>query len=68
MSANTFQVVERLLDRLTAEEQITMIEQLALRLRQTVRPKPPRNLYGIWKDRFPTDFDLDSTLSEIRGT
>ncbi len=65
MSANTFQVVERLLDRLTTEEQITVIEQLAVRLRQTVHHKPPKNLYGIWRDRFPIDFDLDSALHEM---
>jgi hypothetical protein len=26
-----------------------------------------RDLYGIWKDGFPKDFDLDSALREIRG-
>ena len=29
--------------------------------------RQPRDLYGIWKDRFPKDFDLDSALREIRG-
>jgi len=27
----------------------------------------PRDLYGIWKGAFPTDFDVDATLREIRG-
>ena len=27
----------------------------------------PRDLYGIWKDGFPQDFDIDASLREIRG-
>ena len=27
----------------------------------------PRDLYGIWKDGFPKDFDIDGALREIRG-
>jgi hypothetical protein len=27
----------------------------------------PRDLYGIWKDGFPQDFDIDAALREIRG-
>ena len=27
----------------------------------------PRDLYGIWKDGFPKDFDIDAALREIRG-
>jgi len=26
-----------------------------------------RDLYGIWKDGFPKDFDIDAALREIRG-
>jgi hypothetical protein len=26
-----------------------------------------RDLYGIWKNGFPNDFDIDSALREIRG-
>jgi hypothetical protein len=29
--------------------------------------RKPRDLYGIWKDGFPSDFDVDSALREIRG-
>jgi hypothetical protein len=29
--------------------------------------RKPRNLYGIWKGAFPTDFDVDDSLREIRG-
>jgi len=27
----------------------------------------PRDLYGIWKDGFPQDFDIDAALREVRG-
>jgi len=27
----------------------------------------PRDLYGIWKDSFPKDFDIDTALREVRG-
>jgi N6-adenosine-specific RNA methylase IME4 len=27
----------------------------------------PRDLYGIWKNGFPQDFDIDAALREIRG-
>ena len=29
--------------------------------------RKPRDLYGIWKDGFPSDFDVDAVLREIRG-
>ena len=29
--------------------------------------RTPRDLYGIWKGEFPTDFDVDAALREIRG-
>jgi len=29
--------------------------------------RKPRDLYGIWKDSFPGDFDVSAALREIRG-
>ena len=59
--------IERLLDQLTFEEQIAVVEHLARCLRQAVqKQKQPHDLYGIWRDRFPADFDLDAALSDIR--
>jgi hypothetical protein len=67
MSETILMRVERLLDQLTIEEQITVVEDLARRLRQAVqKQKQPQDLYGIWRDRFPADFDLDVALSDIR--
>ena len=28
--------------------------------------RKPRDLYGIWKGAFPSDFDVDAVLHEIR--
>lgn len=58
--------VERLADQLSFEDQIKLVEHLAHRLRQTVQQRQPQDLYGIWRDRFPTDFDLDAALNDIR--
>jgi hypothetical protein len=67
MSETTLMRIERLLDQLTFEEQITVVEHLARRLRQAVqKQKQPQDLYGIWRDLFPDDFDLDAALSDIR--
>ncbi|MDQ2731073.1 MAG: hypothetical protein M3Y56_05395 [Armatimonadota bacterium] len=30
-------------------------------------PLAPVSLYGIWKDKFPADLELDAILSSIRG-
>ena len=27
---------------------------------------PPQDLYGIWKDKFPENVDLDAALREMR--
>ena len=67
MSATNMQAVERLLDRLTQQEQLALIEQLARRLRKSEVQKPPQSLYGSWRGKFPDDFDLDAALKLIRG-
>jgi hypothetical protein len=67
MSETTLMRIERLLDQLTIEEQITVVEHLARRLRQAAqKQKQPQDLYGIWRNHFPADFDLDAALSDIR--
>ncbi len=64
------QQVEQLLYQLTLEEQFTIVERLVQRFRRTVYQSMPRrqpqDLYGIWRDCFPVDFDLDTALGEIR--
>ena len=58
--------VEQLADQLSFEELLSLVEHLAHRLRQTVQQRQPQDLYGLWHDRFPTDFDLDAALKDIR--
>jgi hypothetical protein len=67
MGETTLMHIERLLDQLTFEEQIAVVEHLARRLRQAVqKQKQPQDLYGIWRDLFPADFDPEAALSDIR--
>ena len=59
--------VEILLSQLTPEEQLTLVEHLAQRLRQALpKPRQAHDLYGIWRGRFPADFDIDASLGDIR--
>ena len=62
------QKVQSWLDKLLPDEQAMLIEQLARQLAKAValRPAPPQDLYGIWKDKFPPDLDLDAALREMR--
>ncbi len=69
MSTSAFRQVESLLDQLTTNEQIALIELLARRLQRAEifgAPSAPRDLYGIWRDKFPPDMDLDQDLRTIR--
>jgi hypothetical protein len=67
MSEATLTRVEALVSELTAEEQLTLLERLVQRLRQSLQgSRQPQDLYGIWQGRFPPGFDLDATLNEMR--
>ena len=66
MSQSPRQQIEALLDTLTREEQLRLIEDIAVRLRQA-EIRQPQSLYGIWRDKFPADLDIDEALKEIRG-
>ena len=66
MTTVEHQQIENLLAGLTREELLTLIERIAQRLRQAEERKPLR-LYGIWKDKFPENVDLDKNLREIRS-
>jgi len=66
MTNTTLTHIEQLVDDLPLEDQLLLLEHLAQRLRQVAQQRPPQDLHGIWRDRFPADFDLDAALSEIR--
>lgn len=66
MSEATLEQVTRLADRLSFEEKLFLVEHLAQSLRQTQQERKPQDLRGIWRGHFPEDFDIDSTLKDIR--
>lgn len=57
--------IKQLSEALSAEEK----QSLGVYLSSSERGlnRRPRDLYGIWKDGFPKDFDIDPALREIRG-
>jgi hypothetical protein len=57
--------IKHLSEALSAEEKLSLAAFLS-----SLENSPngqPRDLYGIWKDGFPKDFDVESALREIRG-
>jgi hypothetical protein len=59
--------VERLAGELSPQEQLTLLNRLTQRLRRGTTGSQPRDLYGVWRDKFPEDFDIDGALAEIRS-
>jgi hypothetical protein len=57
--------VDMLLETLSREELLTLIEMITQRLRQVERK--PQPLYGVWKGKFPEEADIDDALQEIRS-
>lgn len=57
--------IEALLDGLSRDDLLALIEHIArrLRLHELRKPQP---LYGIWRRKFPADADIDTTLKEVR--
>ncbi len=66
MDATKLDQIEGLLENLNREEQLTLIEHIAQRLRHGAE-RTPQPLYGIWKGKFPEDADIDEALHEIRN-
>ena len=56
--------VDTLLETLSREELLTLLEKIAQRLRQVEHK--PQPLYGVWKGKFPAEADIDAALHEIR--
>ena len=55
----------QLSETLSAEEKQSLAAYLSSS--ESGLNRRPRDLYGIWKDGFPKDFDIDGALREIRG-
>lgn len=67
MSHSSLSSVEQQALQLPPDEQLSLMEKLARNLREKSKRKPPKDLCGIWKDKFPEDFDIDQALKEIRS-
>lgn len=64
---NGLQEVTKLAERLTAAEQLALVEHLAHGLRSTAASeRKPIDLYGAWKGKFPEDIDVVSDIRQIR--
>lgn len=67
MAEITLEQVIRMADQLSAQDQRSLAEHLADRLRESAAAqRQPRDLHGIWRGYFPDDFDIDAALNEIR--
>jgi hypothetical protein len=69
VSTPTLNEIERLLDDLSREEQLRLIETIVRRLqRQGTRAQgAPKSLYGLLKDPALRALDIDAALPEIRA-
>ena len=66
MKGLTNDQITTLLETLSSEELLVLIERIAQRLRQ-VEEGHPRPLYGIWKGKFSEDVDIEDDLRDIRS-
>jgi hypothetical protein len=59
------QQIESLLEGVSPGELLALIEHIArqLRLHEEHNPRP---LHGIWREKFPEDVDIDTTLKKVR--
>ncbi len=63
----TLQEVTVLADKLSPVEKIKLVKHLAISLESvTLERKKPVSLYGSWKGKFSEDFDVETTIREIR--
>jgi hypothetical protein len=59
--------VTALADKLSPSEKIKLVKHLAISLEKTTfEKKKPQDLRGIWKGKFPEDFDAEKEIREIR--
>lgn len=69
MAEVTLEFVSQLADRLSADERLSLVEHVIKSLRAPQIEQTERQVHslrGIWRGKFPDDFDLDRELDEIR--
>ena len=57
--------IKHLSEALSAKEKLSLAAFLSSM--ENSANSQPRDLYEIWKDGFPKDFEVDAALREIRG-
>jgi hypothetical protein len=62
---SSMQRIQALLEGLSPDELLSLIEHIARRLRQR-EERTPQSLYGIWKGKFLEDADIVAALAKIR--
>ena len=67
MAETNLDQVRLLIDQLSFEDKLNLVEYLARQLRRTPERAPKtQELYGMWRGQIPDDFDLESALKDIR--
>lgn len=66
----TLEYVVQLANQLSSEDRLSLISRLEAQLQPAAEegnaPKKPQSLRGLWRGKFPDDFDIDAALYEIR--
>jgi hypothetical protein len=63
---SSMQQIAALLEGLSRDELLSLIEYIALRLRHR-KERTTQAHYGIWEGKFPENADIDAVLAKIRG-
>ena len=72
MSEVNINRIRLLVDELSFEEKLSIIEYVAIQLRKVPESASmsyaagARDLYGLWRKQIPENLDLDSILGSIR--
>lgn len=67
MNQTAVTTIEKLIPELSLQEQLWIFERLAQQLRYTMQQAgQPQDLYGVWRNFVPKEFELDRALQEIR--
>ena len=62
-----FEEVTTLADKLSPSEKIKLVKHLAISLENIpFEKKKPQSLRGIWKGKFPENYDVEKGLREVR--
>ena len=52
---------------LPLHERRLLLERLNRSIKEQQPRAAPQDLYGVWRERFPESFDLDSALHDLRS-